>query len=195
MCSTLSPSGVTLDLPASPAVVQALVHVHSAGNAIGAHDGDFLQNIRAVLFHKAAGGGLHHAVEHTVGFLAGQDSGTSLFMPSSRVTTSPTPPPFREDTWEATAELPSCSWCPPPSRTWGAGAGRNCRDAASGAAGVDPQCLQTLAVIIHIVFVQLRRSRRLIVAVDAHGQKGSWTVPPATKGPFRLLSMTVEVST
>ena len=122
--------------------VQALVHVHSAGNAIGAHDGDFLQNIRAVLFHQTAGGGLHDTVEHAVGFLAGHDPGSLIVHAQQQ----------GDDLAHAAAVegghlgghrrgAQRIAGACHRYTGGGAGTGRNCRDAASGAAGIDPQCL------------------------------------------------------
>ena len=61
------------------------------------------------------------------------------------------------------------------------------RDAACGAAGVDPHRLQALAVIVHVVLVQLCRSRGLIVAVDAHRRKGQLGALFCYKGTLAAL--------
>ena len=122
--------------------VQALVHVHSAGNAVGAHDGDFLQNIRAVLFHQTAGGGLHDTVEHAVGFLAGHDPGSLIVHAQQQghdLTHAAAVQGGHLRGHGRGAEGVGAARHGHGRR--GAGAGRDCRDAACRAAGIDPDSL------------------------------------------------------
>ena len=187
--SHLLPFGGHVDLhqPAG-GVVQAFVDIHSAGNAVGAHHRDLLQHVCAVILYKAAGSGLHHAVEHAVGFLAGDHIGYLVvhaqqqgdhFAHAAAVQGGDLGRHGRAAQRVIAARH--------GQRGRRAGAGRYCRDAACGAAGVDPHRLQALAVIVHVVLVQLCRSRGLIVAVDAHRRKGQLGALFCYKGTLAAL--------
>ena len=88
-------------------VVQAFVHIHSALNTIGAHDSHALQHIRAVIFHKAAGCALHHAVEHLVGLCAGNNIRRLIVHAQQQSDHFAHAAAVQVDTLEATAVLPS----------------------------------------------------------------------------------------
>ena len=97
--STFSPSALTVIFTSQPVgKVQALVHIHGAGHAIGTRATCTLwQHIRAVFFGQ--GCGKKSAPRHRTRSSASSPVRTataSLFMPSSRVTTCPTPPPLRD---------------------------------------------------------------------------------------------------
>ena len=122
--------------------IQALIHIHGAGNAIGAEDGHFLQHVRAVLLDEAAGGGLDDAVEDTVGLLAGHDAGGLIVHAQQQ----------GHDLTHAAAVqgghlrghgrgTEGVGAARHGHGRRGAGAGRDCRDAACRAAGIDPDSL------------------------------------------------------
>ena len=147
-----------------------------------------MQHVCAVILHKAAGGGLHHAVEHAVGFLAGDHIGYLVvhaqqqgdhFAHAAAVQGGD----LRCHGRAAQTVGAACHG----QRSGRTGAGRYCRDAACGAAGVDPHRLQALAVIVHIVLVQLCRGGGLIVAVDAHRRKGQLGALLRHKGTLAAL--------
>ena len=169
-------------------IVQAFVDVHGAGDAVGAHHRDLLQHVCAVILHKAAGGGLHHTVEHAVGFLAGDHIGYLVvhaqqqgdyFAHAAAVQGGDLGRHSRAAQTVGAARHGQCGRC--------AGAGRYRGNAACGAAGVDPHRLQAFAVIVHIVLVQLCRSGGLIVAVDAHRCKGQLGALLRHKGTLAAL--------
>ena len=169
-------------------VVQAFVDVHGADDAVGAHHRDLLQHVCTVILYKTAVGGLHHAVEHAVGFLAGDHIGYLVvhaqqkgdhFAHAAAVQGGDLGRHGRAAQRVIAARHGQCGRC--------AGTGRYRRNAACGAAGVDPHRLQALAVIVHIVLVQLCRGRDLIVAVDAHRRKGQLGVLLCHKGALAAL--------
>ena len=169
-------------------VVQAFVDVHGADDAVGAHYRDLLQHVCAVILYKTAGGGLHHAVEHAVGFLAGDHIGYLVvhaqqqgdhFAHAAAVQGGDLGRHSRAAQRVIAARHGQCGRC--------AGAGRYRRNAACGAAGVDPHRLQAFAVIVHIVLVQLCRGRGLIVAVNAHRRKGQLGALLCHKGALAAL--------
>ena len=154
-------------------VVQAFVDVHGADDTVGAHHRDLLQHIGAVILYKAAGGGLHHAVEHAVGLLAGDHIGYLVVHAQQQGDY------FAHAAAVQGGDLGCHSRAAQPvsatrhgQRGGRAGAGRYRRNAACGAAGVDPHRLQALAIIVHVVLVQFCRGRGLIVAVHAQRRKG-----------------------
>ena len=167
-------------------VVQAFVHVHGAGDAIGAHHCYALQHVGTVVLHKGAGGRLHHAIEHAVGLFAGdhirhlivhaQQQGDH-FAHAAAVQ--------GRDLGRHRRAAQLVAGTGHGHRRGSAGAGRNCCDAACGAAGIDPYRLQTLTVIIHIVFVQFAGLRHLVVAVHAHRCKGQLSALRRHKGSLQ----------
>ena len=147
-----------------------------------------MQHVCAVILYKAAGCGLHHAVEHAVGFLAGDHIGYLVvhaqqqgdyLAHAAAVQGRDLGCHRRAAQTVSAARHSQCRGC--------AGAGRYCGNAACGAAGVDPHRLQAFTVIVHIVLVQLCRSGGLIVAVDAHRRKGQLGALLCHKGALAAL--------
>lgn len=100
-------------------------------------------------------------VEHLVGLAPVITSAASLFMPSSRVTTAHAAAVQAGHLGSHCCAAQLIAGARHGNGRGCAGAGRNGSDAACCFAGVDPYSLQTFAVIIHIVAVQLCRSRDL----------------------------------
>ena len=147
-----------------------------------------MQHVCAVILYKAAGCGLHHAVEHAVGFLAGDHIGYLVvhaqqqgdyLAHAAAVQGRDLGCHRRAAQTVSAARHSQCRGC--------AGAGRYCGNAACGAASVDPHRLQAFTVIVHIVLVQLCRRGGLIVAVDAHRRKGQLGALFCHKGALAAL--------
>ena len=153
--------------------VQALVHIHGAGHAIGTGHLHALEHIRAVFFGQAAGGSLHHTVEHAVGFLASQNGHRLVVhtqqqgdhLPHSAAVEG------REDRCRCRGSQRVAGACHCHTGG-GAGAGRDRRDAARRLVGVDPDRSGAGAVIVDIVGVQSGICGHGIIAVDRRRDKG-----------------------
>ena len=177
--------------------VQAFVYVHLAGKAVGTQDLDGLKHIGAVvLVDEVAGGRLHHAVEDLVGLLTGDDACGHIVHAQQQsdhlADTAAVEGGHLGSNGRAAQRVGGACH---RNGSGSAGRGRHLGDAACGTAGIDPQGLEALAVVVDVVFVQLCGAGDLIVAVDAGRDEGSTVLSEATKGPSRLLSRMVEPST
>ena len=132
-----------------------------------------MEHIRAIFLGQAAGGSLHHTVEHAVGFLAGQNGHRLVVHAQQQGNHLPHSAAVegREDRCRCRGSQCITGACHCHTGG-GAGAGRNRRDAARRLARVDPDRSGAGAIVVDIVGVQSGICGHGIIAVDRRRGKG-----------------------